>query len=171
MDEFTHHVASLAVKSKDVISGAVRDLLVCWQTQRETIVKCVRTDRGSEFINQGFKDFCAQQGTKLETSAPFTPQQNGVAERMNRTLKERTRTLLVHAAANQSLWKEALETATWLYNVGPVSGRPLSPTEMFFGYKPDVSLLRTWSCLLHVHIHTTHRSVFASKTQIGMLTG
>ena len=72
VDEFTHHVASLAVKSKDVISGAVRDLLVCWQTQRETIVKCVRTDRGSEFINQGFKDFCAQQGTKLETSAPFT---------------------------------------------------------------------------------------------------
>ncbi len=60
VDEFTHHVASLAVKSKDVISRAVRDLLVYWQTQRETTVKCVRTYRGSEFINEGFKDLITQ---------------------------------------------------------------------------------------------------------------
>jgi transposase InsO family protein len=87
VDESSHQVASLPVKSKDCIPKAVIDLLRFWQTQRGTVVKCVRTDRGSEFLNQQFKEFCAQQGTKMESSAPYTPQQNGVAERMNRTLK------------------------------------------------------------------------------------
>jgi hypothetical protein len=107
----------------------------------------------------------------METSAPSTPQQNGLAERMNRTLKERTRTLLVHAAADPSLWKEALESATLLYNVGPTTGRPLTPTEMFYGVKPDVASLRTWGCVAHVHIPPGQRSVFGPKTIPGMFTG
>ena len=86
-------------------------------------------------------------------------------------MKERTRTLLVHAAADPSLWKEALETATLLYNVGPTSGRPLTPTEMFFGFKPDVSVLRTWGCVVHVHVPAAQRTVFCPKTQVGMVTG
>ena len=171
VDESSHQVASLPVKSKDCIPKAVIDLLRFWQTQRGTVVKCVRTDRGSEFLNQQFKEFCAQQGTKMESSAPYTPQQNGVAERMNRTLKERTRTLLVHAAADPSLWKEALETATLLYNVGPTSGRSLTPMELFFGVKPDVSVLRTFGCVAHVHIPSGQRSVFGPKTIPGMFTG
>jgi hypothetical protein len=107
----------------------------------------------------------------METSAPSTPQQNGLAERMNRTLKERTRTLLVHAAADPSLWKEALETATLLYNVGPTTGRPLTPTELFYGVKPDVSSLRTFGCVAHVHLPSGQRSVFGPKTIPGMFTG
>jgi hypothetical protein len=131
----------------------------------------VRSDRGTEFLNQQFKEYCAQQGAKMETSAPSTPQQNGLAERMNRTLKERTRTLLVHAAADPSLWKEALETATLLYNVGPTKGRPLTPTELFYGVKPDVSSLRTFGCVAHVHIPSGQRSVFGPKTIPGMFIG
>lgn len=171
VDESSHMVASLTVKSKDVIPRALIDLLKYWQTDRGTTVKCVRSDRGSEFMNQQFKEFCVQQGTKMETSAPYTPQQNGLAERMNRTLKERTRTLLVHAAADPSLWKEALDTATLLYNVGPTTGRPLTPTELFHGVKPDVSVLRTFGCVAHVHIPSGQRSVFGPKTIPGMFTG
>ncbi len=70
------------------------------------------------------------------------------------------------AAANQSFWKEALETATSLYYIGPPS-----PTAMFFGFKPDVSMLRTWECLAHVHIPAIHTSVFSPKPQVGILSG
>jgi hypothetical protein len=93
VDEASQWKAVIPVKTKDVIGAAVRDLLIYWQTQRGTTVKCIRCDRGTEFINARFKEFCVSQGTKLETSAPYTPQQNGVAERANRTLKERARTI------------------------------------------------------------------------------
>ena len=159
------------MKSKDVIGAVVRDLILYWQTEKETTVKCIRCDRGTEFLNAKFKEFCASQGTKLETSAPYTPQQNGVAERANRTLKERTRTLLNFAAASPVMWKEALETACTLLNMGPSTGRPLSPCEMFMGYKPDVALLRTWGCLAFVHVPDQQRGVFAPKVVPGMFIG
>ena len=171
VDEATHYVIALAVKTKDAISSAVRDLLIFWQRQLNRSVKCIRTDRGTEFLNSTLKGFCTQEGIKFETSAAYTPQQNGVAERMNRTIKEKARTLMLHAAAKQSLWKEAVETACILYNMGPVTGRDKTPYEAFHGVKPDVSLLRTFGCLAHVHIPDHQRGVFESKTSPGLFTG
>jgi transposase InsO family protein len=171
VDESSQWKAVIPVKTKDVIGAAVRDLLVYWQTQRGTTVKCIRCDRGTEFINARFKEFCVSQGTKLETSAPYTPQQNGVAERANRTLKERARTILAFAAASPTLWKEALETACTVLNMGPSTDRQLTPAESFFGQKPDVTMLRTWGCLVYVHVPDTQRSVFSPKAVPGMFTG
>ena len=145
--------------------------MIYWQRQLQQPIGGIRTDRGTEFLNQVLRDYCAHEGIKFETAAAYTPQQNGTAERMNRTLKEKTRTLLAHAAADPQLWKEALDTACILYNYGPVTGRTLTPYEAFYGIKPDVSLLRTWGCLVHVLIPAAQRSVFGSKTVKGMLTG
>ena len=69
----------------------------------------------------------------METSAPGTPQQNGVAERMNRTLKEHVKSLLAHVTARQSLWREALQAAMIHHNLGPVTGRSVTPYEGFTG--------------------------------------
>jgi len=171
VDEASHYVIALAVKSKDTISGAVRDLLVFWQRQLGRTVKCIRTDRGTEFLNSTLKGYCAQEGIKFETSAAYTPQQNGLAERMNRTIKEKARTLLLHAAAKQTLWKEAVETACILYNMGPVAGRDKTPYELFHGVKPDASLLKTFGCLAHVHVPDHQRGPFESKTSPGVFTG
>ncbi len=94
----------------------------------------------------------------METSAPGTPQQNGVAERMNRTLKEHVKALLAHVTAKQSLWKEALQASVIHYNLGPVTCRPVTPYEAFTGAKPSVAALRSWGCkafLLLQHGKTT----------------
>jgi hypothetical protein len=77
---------------------------------------------------------------------------------------------LVHASADPFLWNQALETATMVYNVGPTSGRSPTPMELFFGVKPDVSVLRTWGCVAHVHIPTSQRSVFGPQTIPGVFT-
>jgi hypothetical protein len=171
VDEFSHYVIALTVKNKEGISEAVKSLLSLWQRQHQATVQCIRTDRGTEFYNQQLKSFCAQEGIRFETSAPYTPQQNGVAERMNRTLKEKARTLLLHAEAHPTLWKEAVETACTLYNMGPVPGKPVTPYEAFHKVKPDASALRTWGCLAYVLLPTTQREVFGAKTQTGMFTG
>jgi transposase InsO family protein len=146
VDEYTHYVAAIPVKTKAEIPRRLKDLLLFWENQSGFSIKCVRSDRGTEFLNQEFKTFCSAQGIKMETSAPGTPQQNGVAERMNRTLKEHVKSLLAHVTAKQSLWREALQAAVIHYNLGPVTGRSVTPYEGFTGTKPSVAVLRSWGC-------------------------
>ncbi|KAL6312268.1 hypothetical protein AAG906_025647 [Vitis piasezkii] len=61
------------------------------ETETGLKIKCLRSDNGGEYIDGGFSEYCAAQGIRMEKTIPGTPQQNGVAERMNRTLNERAR--------------------------------------------------------------------------------
>ena len=60
-------------------------------------VKCLRSDNGGKYIAGGCSEYCAAQGIRMEKTIPGTPQQNGVAERMNRTLNESARSMTLHA--------------------------------------------------------------------------
>ena len=60
-------------------------------------VKCLRSDNGGEYIDEGFSEYCAAQGIRMEKTIPGTPQQNGVAECMNKTLNECARSMRLHA--------------------------------------------------------------------------
>ena len=66
-------------------------------------VKCLRSDNGGEYIDRGFSEYCATHGIRMEKTIPGTPQQNGVAERMNRTLNERARSMRLHARLPKGL--------------------------------------------------------------------
>ena len=67
------------------------------ETETGLKLKCLRLDNGGEYINGGFNEYCAAHGIRMEKSIPGTPQQNVVAERMNRTLNERARSMRLHA--------------------------------------------------------------------------
>lgn len=79
------------------------------QTGRK--IKRLRTDNGLEFCSREFDDFCRDEGIARHYTVRYTPQQNGVAERMNMTLLERARCLLLNAGLDRSYWAEALNTA------------------------------------------------------------
>jgi transposase InsO family protein len=74
-------------------------------------IKAIRTDNGSEFKNYSMRDFIENEGIKHQFSAPYTPQQNGVVERKNRTLIEMTRTMLNEFKSPHNFWAEAISTA------------------------------------------------------------
>ncbi|GJT52998.1 retrovirus-related pol polyprotein from transposon TNT 1-94 [Tanacetum coccineum] len=74
-------------------------------------IKCLRTDNRGEYIGDEFNLFCKQEGIKRQFTTAYTPQQNGVAERMNRTLLERARAMLATASLGKSFWAEAVNTA------------------------------------------------------------
>ena len=76
----------------------------------------MRSDNGGEYISKEFADFYAEKGIKREFTAPYTPAQNGVAERMNRTIQERLMSMLSQSHLPQSFWAEALMTTVYLIN-------------------------------------------------------
>ena len=79
-------------------------------------VKCLRSDNGGEYIDGGFSEYCATQGIRMEKTFPGTAQQNGVAERMNRTLNEHARSMRLHAGLLKTFWADAVSTAAYLIN-------------------------------------------------------
>ena len=84
-------------------------------------VKCLRSDNGGEYIDGGFSEYCAAQGIRMKKTIPGTSQQNGVAERMNRTLNERVRSIRLHAGLPKTFWTNAVSIAVYLINRGPRS--------------------------------------------------
>ena len=79
-------------------------------------LKAIRTDNGGEFTSKEFEAHLTREGVRHELTVPKTPEQNGVAERMNRTLVETARSMLIHANLPHRFWAEALSTATYLRN-------------------------------------------------------
>eukprot|EP00253_Pinus_taeda_P024984 PITA_24984 len=82
-------------------------------------IKCLRTDNGGEFTSKEFDNYCKDTGIKRHNTTVYTPQQNGVVERMNRTLLERARSMLSNTNLQKELWTEAVATACYVINRSP----------------------------------------------------
>ncbi|CAA0831270.1 Unknown protein, partial [Striga hermonthica] len=82
-------------------------------------LKCLRSDNGGEYTSHEFKNYCAEHGIRHEKTVPGTPQHNGVAERINRTIMEKVRCMLRMAKLHKPFWGEAVLTACYLINRSP----------------------------------------------------
>ncbi|KAE8695714.1 hypothetical protein F3Y22_tig00110694pilonHSYRG00408 [Hibiscus syriacus] len=135
-------------------------------------VKRLRSDNGGEYINRRFKDFCANNGIKMETIVPMTPQQNGVAERMNRTLNERVRSMRIHAGLPKFLWAEAINTAAYLINRGPsIPLDGIIPEEVWSKKEINLSHLRVFGCISYVYIDSAERNKLDAKSNKCVFVG
>ncbi|GKC09911.1 putative ribonuclease H-like domain-containing protein [Tanacetum coccineum] len=117
-------------------------------------VKIIRSDNGTEFKNKVMDDFYREKGIKREYSIARTPQQNGVAERKNRTLIEAARTMLADSKLPTTFWAEAVSTACYVQNrVLIVKPHNKTPYELFRGFKPAIGFMKPFGC--HVTILNT----------------
>ena len=83
---------------------------------------------------------------------PYTPEQNGVAERLNRTLMEVARSMISHAKLNSRYWGEAVATATYVRNCTVTTATGIIPYERWYNKKPDISNLKVLGCIAYAHI-------------------
>jgi hypothetical protein len=128
-------------------------------------VRALRTDRGGEFTSNEFNDCCEKIGIKRFLMEPYTPQQNGVVERRNRTVVDMARSLLKSKNMPGSFWGQAITMAVYLLNQAPtkaVNGK--TPYEAIYGRKPNVSHLRTFGCVAHVKTAEPHPSKLADRS-------
>jgi hypothetical protein len=171
LDEHSNFACSVPLSSKANVSANLIDEIRRWERDTGCKVHTIRTDRGTEFMNKTFHAFCAENGIHTEYSAAYTPEQNGRAERMNRTVIEKARTLPLGVEADEELGVEAVLTAVHLHNLMPVAGKDKTPFELFYGSSPDVSHLRKWGCLAYVK-HPKHQtSKFGAQSEPGMFVG
>ena len=120
-------------------------------------IQTFRTDRGGEFVSNEFNTFCNESGIKRHLTAPYTPQQNGVVERRNRTLMEMARSILKHMYVPNYLWGEAIRHCTYLLN--RIATRKLNdrtPYELYRGRKPNISHLRVFGCIGYAKVDSKH---------------
>ncbi|GJU38102.1 putative ribonuclease H-like domain-containing protein [Tanacetum coccineum] len=160
------------LRSKDETSAILKDFIRQIENQLNQKVKTIRCDNGTEFKNRDINEFCGLKGIKREYSNARTPQQNGVAERKNRTLIEAARTMLADSFLPNTFWAEAVSTACYVLNrVLVTKPHNKTPYELLTGKTPIISYIRPFGC--HVTILNTidHLGKFAGKSDEGFLVG
>ncbi|QRW21240.1 Retrovirus-related Pol polyprotein from transposon TNT 1-94 [Rhizoctonia solani] len=143
-------------------------------TQKNKKIKRVQFDNGREFVNKEWEEHAAQKGTVLETTAPYSSQQNNIAEQLNRTLTNKAQAMLLKSAAPKFLWNKAIAYACYLKNRVPtqVHGKFWKTLfEAFWGNKPDVSVLRPWGTKCYVLNQGKNRSKLDPKTFTATFVG
>ncbi|KAH9800568.1 hypothetical protein KPL71_000711 [Citrus sinensis] len=123
-----------------------------------------RTDNGLEFCNKEFEQCCQEWGVRRHKTIRFTLQQNGLAERMNRTLIDKTRCLLINSKLPRSLWAEAVSTASYMVNKSPSSAIGFkTPEELWSGRPGKYEHLRVFGCPAYVHVRQGKLDAIATK--------
>ena len=127
----------------------------------------LRSDNGGEYITGEFESYLKLKGIHHELTVPHTPEQNGVAERMNRTLMESARSMLAHAGLPHCYWAEAVSTAAYLKNRTATTAfeKVATPYERWYGRKPNISNLRVFGCMAYAHIPDSQRTKLDKKAE------
>ena len=114
IDDYSRKTWIYSLKSKDEVLQKIKEFKVLIENHSEKKIKTLRLDNGGEFTSGEFNDFCKRSGIKRELSTPYNPQQNGVAERKNRTIMEAARTMLNDQDMPMDLWEEAARTSVYV---------------------------------------------------------
>ena len=160
------------LKTKDEVFQRIKE----WQAEVENStgrkLKTLRTDNGGEYVSNALEDHLKTCGIRHELTIPKTPEQNGAAERLNRTLVEATRAMLLDAKLPKSFWAEAISTAVYLRNRSTTSTvKGMTPHQAWFGQKPGVKHLRVFGCAAYTHIPRDERGKLDSKSKKCSLLG
>ena len=120
IDDCTRYCYVYLLNSKDEAIDAFRQYKTEVENQLDKKIKMIRSDRGGEYESP-FAQICVENGIVHQTTAPYSPQSNGIAERKNQTLKEMMNVLLISSGLPQNLWGEAILTTNRILNRVPHS--------------------------------------------------
>ena len=118
------------------------------ETETGCKLKTIRSDNGTEYTSAQFQAFCDKAGIKHQLTNTYTPQQNGVSERKNRSLMDMARCLMIQKNLPKALWAEAVNTANYIQNRLPTKALDQkTPFEAWFGFKPSLAHLKVFGCI------------------------
>ncbi|GJY67278.1 putative ribonuclease H-like domain-containing protein, partial [Tanacetum coccineum] len=143
-DDFSRFTWTFYLGTKDETFYVLKEFIALIENQLNKKVKGIRCDNGTEFKNAKLIELCGEKGIKRDYSNPRTPQQNGVAERKNRTLIEAARTMLADSKLPTMFWTEAVSTACYVLNrVSITNPHNKTPYELISGKVPQIGTQET----------------------------
>ncbi|MBW0462211.1 hypothetical protein O181_001926 [Austropuccinia psidii MF-1] len=132
------------LKRKEDAKQKLAKVITQAETALEKQVKQTICDGGKEFVNRLMKDFCDIRGIRLTITTPYNPQNNGIAERINRKLMDKARKLMIDSGVPKELWVELINTANFIRVRLSENGK--SPFEKPFHRKPNLSQMKIIGC-------------------------
>uniref|UniRef100_A0A2N9EW40 Integrase catalytic domain-containing protein n=1 Tax=Fagus sylvatica TaxID=28930 RepID=A0A2N9EW40_FAGSY len=158
IDDASRKVWVYVLKTKDQVFQLFKKFHAMVEREKGKSLKCLRTDNGGEYTSNEFENYCSEYGIRHEKTVPGTPQHNGVAERINRTIVEKVRCMLRMAKLPKSFWAEAVQTACYLINRSP--SVPLDfdiPERVWTGEDASYAHLKVFGCKTFAHVPKEQR--------------
>lgn len=171
LDDYSKLSIVWPLEAKSLVAQKTIDVINELERKTGRKLRAVRTDNGSEYVNRTLTDYFTSQGVEHQTTTPYTPEQNGAAERLNRTIMDRVRAMLEDADLPSELWGEAVAAASHIRNRSPASTRTKTPWELFTGKKPEVDHLRIFGAAAYALVPKQLRTKLDSHTAKGQLVG
>ncbi|KAH9670424.1 hypothetical protein KPL70_016984 [Citrus sinensis] len=172
IDDYSRRCWVYPIKKKSDVFSVFKEYKARVELESSKKIKCLRTDNGGEYTDGEFLAFCKEEGIQRQFTVAYTPQQNGVAKRMNRTLTERIRVMLKTAGLPNSFWAEAAKTACYIVNRSPSTAIGLKTAmEMWTGKPADYSYLHAFGCPVYVMYNAQERTKLDPKSRICIFLG
>ncbi|KAE8707740.1 TMV resistance protein N-like [Hibiscus syriacus] len=172
IDDFSRKTWVYFLKQKSEVFEVFKKFKAAVERESGRKIKAMRSDRGGEFTSREFQEFCEANGIRRPMTVLRSPQQNGVAERKNRTILDMARSMLKSKKLPKEFWAEAVACAVYLTNRSPtrsVWGK--TPQETWSGRKPGISHLKTFGSIAHVHVPDERRTKLDDKSESFIFIG
>lgn len=171
VDDASDYKEAIPIARKEDAGATVRNTIARWEVQTGRKLQRWRSDRGGEYVNATMDKWTKERGAVHETTAPYTPEQNGKAERANRTILEKVVAIMKAAHCDQSLWAEAVSTVPHVLNRVPRAGAKATPHQLWCGMRPTVAHLRTFGCRVFVLTPAKQRRKLSPRGKPGIFVG
>jgi len=166
IDDFTRKTWVYFLHEKSEALAVFKNFKARVEKEAEAYIMCLRTDRGGEFLSNEFEEFCRTQGIRRQLTTSYTPQQNGVVERKNRTIMNAVRSMLSEKQVPKVFWPEAVRWCVHIQNRCPtVAMDNVTPEEAWSGQKPVVDYFKVFGCVAHAHIPDQRRIKLDDKSR------
>ena len=167
IDDYSRCCRVYFMRHKSEVFGKFKEFEAATTNDSGEQIGTLRSDNGGEYVSSEFEAYLKSKGIHHELTVPHSPEQNGVAERMNRTLMESARSMIAHAGLPNCYWAEAVATAAYLRNRVPTVAfkEKTTPYEQWYGRKPNLGHLKVFGCMAYAHIPDVHRQKLDKKAE------
>lgn len=151
-DDYSRKSWVYFLKTKDQVFEKFKEWKILIERETNRKLNYLRTNNGLEFCNEEFNKHCSENGITRHRTVRYTPQQNGVAERLNRTIMEKVRCLLYDAILSEKFWAKAAANTVYTLNRCPHTSLDfLTPKEKWTKHPPNLDNLNVFGCVGFVH--------------------
>lgn len=173
IDDYSNFVCVFILKNKSEVFECFKEYVQLVQSKFNLKIATLRCDNGKEYISGEIKKYCRDNGTFIDYTVPYNPEQNGKAERFNRTLVEKARAMMQDTNMPKEFWCEAILTAAYLNNRSPTTANVnnVTPAEIWYDKKPTIEHLRIFGTVAYAHIPKELRKKFDATSEKCIMLG